>query len=169
MFRILPLIPVQAPGAVAAVRADGPDRLHQPAALADHRGFWTDAPWGGLSNFVDALTDEGFFDAVGRTFYFAGVAVVLELRPRLRAGHADLPSFRGRRFYTTIFLVPMMIVPIVVGYNFSMIYIDSGPLNQIWRRPERASASTPRIRWLSHPIAAQWGRSSSPTSGSGPR
>jgi multiple sugar transport system permease protein len=63
---------------------------------------------------------------------------------------------QSRRLYTTIFLVPMMIVPIVVGYNFSMIYIDSGPLNQILAPFMEAFGIDPRIRWLSHPIAAQW-------------
>ena len=50
----------------------------------------------------------------------------------------------------------MMIVPIVVGYNFSMIYIDSGPLNQILAPLLEPFGIDPRIRWLSHPIAAQW-------------
>ena len=63
---------------------------------------------------------------------------------------------RSRKLYTTIFLVPMMIVPIVVGYNFSMIYIDSGPLNQILAPFLERFGIDPRIRWLSHPVAAQW-------------
>ena len=50
----------------------------------------------------------------------------------------------------------MMIVPIVVGYNFSMIYIDSGPLNQLLAPFLDAVGIDPRIRWLSHPVAAQW-------------
>ena len=49
-----------------------------------------------------------------------------------------------------------MIVPIVVGYNFSMIYIDSGPLNQILAPFLERFGIDPRIRWLSHPVAAQW-------------
>jgi multiple sugar transport system permease protein len=50
----------------------------------------------------------------------------------------------------------MMIVPIVVGYNFSMIYIDSGPLNQLLAPVLERFGVDPRIRWLSHPVAAQW-------------
>jgi multiple sugar transport system permease protein len=50
----------------------------------------------------------------------------------------------------------MMIVPIVVGYNFSMIYIDSGPLNQLLAPLLGGFGIDPRIRWLSDPIAAQW-------------
>jgi hypothetical protein len=44
----------------------------------------------------------------------------------------------------------------VVGYNFSMIYIDSGPLNQILAPFLERFGIDPRIRWLSHPVAAQW-------------
>src|SRR5262245_10823101 len=63
---------------------------------------------------------------------------------------------RSRRLYITIFLVPMMVVPVVVGYNFSMIYVDSGPLNQLLAPLTTLLGVEPRIRWLSHPIAAQW-------------
>ena len=63
---------------------------------------------------------------------------------------------KSKKLYTTIFLVPMMIVPIVVGYNFSMIYIDSGPLNQLLAPFLERFGIDPRIRWLSHPVAAQW-------------
>src|SRR5215510_9537096 len=54
-----------------------------------------------------------------------------------------------------MFLIPMMIVPIVVGYNFSMIYIDSGPLNQLLAPVLERFGIDPRIRWLSDPTAAQ--------------
>jgi multiple sugar transport system permease protein len=64
-------------------------------------------------------------------------------------------EFAGRRLYITIFLSPMMVVPVVVGYNFSMIYVDSGPLSQILAPFFDLFGINPRIRWLSHPTAAQ--------------
>jgi len=111
----------------------------------------------GLGNYAAVLTDAEFWWALARTFYFAGVAVTLELL--IGFGLAMLVARRvhGRRLYITIFLVPMMVVPVVVGYNFSMIYLDSGPLNQILRPLTALLRIEPRIRWLSHPIAAQWG------------
>ncbi len=65
-------------------------------------------------------------------------------------------EFRGRKVYITIFLIPMMVVPVVVGYNFSMLYIDSGPINQLLAPFLTPFGIDPRIRWLSHPAAAQW-------------
>lgn len=152
VFRILPLIPVQL--LVLAL-------LFVPMVLTIYisllrwritRGFWTDAPWGGFSNFLDALTDEGFFDAVGRTFLFAGGAVVLELGIGFGLALLTYQSFRGRRFYFTVFLIPMMIIPVVVGYDFSMLLIDTGPLNSVL---SAVTGLDVRIRWLSDYRAAQ--------------
>jgi multiple sugar transport system permease protein len=83
--------------------------------------------------------------------------VALELLVGFGLAMLVAKHFRGRRLYITIFLVPMMVVPVVVGYNFSMIYLDSGPLNQILLPLTSLLGIEPRIRWLSHPIAAQWG------------
>ena len=110
----------------------------------------------GLLNFTKVLTDSAFWEAVGRTFYFAGVAVTLELLIGFFMAMFVHKVTRGRRFYITVFLVPMMVVPVVVGYNFSMIYVDSGPLNQILRPFLEMFGLNPRIRWLSYPAAAQW-------------
>lgn len=111
----------------------------------------------GLGNYVDVLTDVEFWWALARTFYFAGVAVALELVIGFGLAMLVARHFRGRRIYITVFLVPMMVVPVVVGYNFSMIYLDSGPLNQLLWPLTSLLGVEPRIRWLSHPLAAQWG------------
>ena len=94
----------------------------------------------------------GSSTAIGRTFLFAGGAVVLELGIGFGLALLTYRSFRGRRFYFTVFLIPMMIIPVVVGYDFSMLLIDTGPLNSV------LSALTGldlRIRWLSDYRAAQ--------------
>ena len=115
------------------------------------------ATFTGFTNYVTVIGDYQFWQAVGRTFYFGGVAVVLELVIGFVLAMLVSQTTRFKAFYTTIFLVPMMIVPVVVGYNFSMIYIDSGPLNQLLAPFLEPFGVDPRIRWLSHPVAAQWG------------
>src|SRR5262245_21556822 len=152
VFRLLPLVPVQF--LILAL-------LFIPFILTIYisllrwrltRGFWTEAEWGGLVNFADALTDEGFFAAIGRTVLFAGGAVILELLIGFGLALLTYRNFRGRRFYFTVFLIPMMIIPVVVGYDFSMLLVDTGPLNSV------LSALTGldlRIRWLSDYRAAQ--------------
>jgi multiple sugar transport system permease protein len=110
----------------------------------------------GFRNYEQVLMDAGFWEALGRTFYFAGVAVVLELLIGFFLAMLVHRVSRGRRIYITIFLIPMMVVPVVVGYNFSMIYLDSGPLNQLLAPLIGPFGINPRIRWLSNPLAAQW-------------
>jgi multiple sugar transport system permease protein len=112
--------------------------------------FW------GLGNYTDVLANSGFWIALGRTVYFAVCAVTLELLIGFVLAMLVMRIERGRRIYTTIFLAPMMIVPVVAGYNFSMIYLDSGPLNQLLAPFLEPFGINPRIRWLSDPTAAQW-------------
>jgi multiple sugar transport system permease protein len=110
----------------------------------------------GLENYSRVLAEPEFWWSLGRTFYFAGVAVSLELLLGFFLAMLLHKEFRGRRVYITIFLLPMMVVPVVTGYNFSMIYVDSGPLSQILAPFLEPIGINPRIRWLSHPVAAQW-------------
>ena len=119
-----------------------------------NRPFET-ATFSGFANYEDVLTSDLFWLSVGRTFYFAGAAVAVELVVGFVLAMLVNQCTGSKKLYTTIFLVPMMIVPIVVGYNFSMIYIDSGPLNQILAPVLQPFGIDPRIRWLSHPVAAQ--------------
>jgi multiple sugar transport system permease protein len=120
-----------------------------------NRPFET-ARFSGLENYESVLGNDQFWLALGRTFYFAGVAVAIELLVGFVLAMLVSKCTRSRKLYTAIFLAPMMIVPIVVGYNFSMIYIDSGPLNQLLAPFLDSLGIDPRIRWLSHPVAAQW-------------
>jgi multiple sugar transport system permease protein len=92
---------------------------------------WWEAPFVGIRNYVDILQDEGFLMALGRTLIVVAVAVCLEfgLGLFLTLLIASLP--RGRRIVTPIFLMPMMFLPIVTGYDFFMIFYGHGPLNAI--------------------------------------
>jgi len=109
----------------------------------------------GFRNYEQVLTDAGFWASLGRTFYFAGTAVIFELLIGFFLAMLVHQIVRGRRIYITLFLIPMMVVPVVAGYNFSMIYLDSGPLNQLLSPFSRLLGINPRIRWLSDPTAAQ--------------
>ncbi len=109
----------------------------------------------GFRNYEQVLNDPGFWASLGRTFYFAGTAVVFELLIGFVLAMMVHRVVRGRRIYITLFLIPMMVVPVVAGYNFSMIYLDSGPLNQLLSPITTTLGFDPRIRWLSDPTAAQ--------------
>jgi multiple sugar transport system permease protein len=120
-----------------------------------NRPFET-ARFSGLENYEAVLSTDLFWQSLGRTFYFAGMAVAFELVVGFVLAMLVNQCTLAKKLYTTIFLLPMMIVPIVVGYNFSMIYIDSGPLNQLLAPFLVPFGIDPRIRWLSDPVAAQF-------------
>jgi len=113
------------------------------------------AMFSGLVNFEAVLADPEFWAALGRTVSFAAIAVSIELFLGFCLAMLLAKETLGRRLYITIFLGPMMVVPVVVGYNFSMIYVDSGPLSQMLAPVLQPFGISPRIRWLSHPTAAQ--------------
>lgn len=116
------------------------------------RGVWWNAVFAGVENFVSAFQDERFVWALIRTFGFAAAAVPLELVLGFGLALLCRHHFRGRRFYTTTFLVPMMIVPAVVGYDLSMLLIDQGPFNQLL---SLLSGRTITVRWISDYTAAK--------------
>lgn len=109
----------------------------------------------GFRNYDQVIHDPGFWASLGRTFYFAGTAVFFELVIGFFLAMLVHQVVRGRRIYITLFLIPMMVVSVVAGYNFSMIFLDSGPLNQILSPLMNALGVDPRIRWLSDPTSAQ--------------
>lgn len=116
------------------------------------RGAWWNAPFTGLDSFAVALGDDRFLWALARTFGFAAVAVPLEVLLGFGLALLCRDAFRGRRVYSTIFIVPMMIVPAVVGYDLSMLLIDQGPVNQVL---SLLTGQTITVRWLSEYTAAK--------------
>ena len=113
------------------------------------------AEFSGLMNFDAVIYDTEFWASLWRTFSFASIAVSIELLLGFCLAMLLAKEVVWKRLYITIFLSPMMVVPVVVGYNFSMIYVDSGPLSQILTPFLELFGINPRIRWLSHPTAAQ--------------
>lgn len=124
-------------------------------------GPWWQASFGGFRNFTHVFRDPEFLYSIERSLAFAGIAVALEMLIGFILAFLVYKQIRGQKFYITIFLIPMMIVPVVVGYNFSMILIDTGPLNQIlaWLGLGPLAASLTGmefpIRWISAYRSAQ--------------
>ncbi len=87
------------------------------AWLDNYTRLFTDPRfWGSIENMAEVLVF-----GVGAQFLVGLVLALLLNRP-----------FRGRSWVITLFLLPMMICPVVVGCNWKMIYHYSyGPLNHI--------------------------------------
>ena len=81
-----------------------------------------EADWVGLKNYQDLLVDESFRESLFVTLKFAFIVVVLEMF--IGVGLALLldRNIRGMSLLRTIFILPMMIAPIVVGLMWRYMY-----------------------------------------------
>ncbi|UWU14402.1 sugar ABC transporter permease [Rhizobium sullae] len=82
----------------------------------------SEADWVGLGNYVKLLSDAQFHESVAVTITFAGVVVAAEMV--LGVGLALLldRNIRGLSVLKTLFILPMMIAPIVVGLMWRYMY-----------------------------------------------
>lgn len=109
------------------------------------RGDWWEASYYAVKNFGRVLTDERFVGSIGNTLLYAFTSVPVEFVLGLLLALSVHKITRGRSFFSGIFLVPMMVVPVVVGYNFTMIFSEAGPFNQLLTF---ISGTDIRVNWL---------------------
>lgn len=81
-----------------------------------------EADWVGLRNYANLLQDESFRESFWVTIKFASIVVTLEMV--IGVGLALLldRNIRGMSMLRTIFILPMMIAPIVVGLMWRYMY-----------------------------------------------
>jgi len=81
-----------------------------------------EADWVGLKNYTNLMQDEAFKESLWVTVKFAFIVVVLEMF--IGVGLALLldKNIKGISFLRTIFILPMMIAPIVVGLMWRYMY-----------------------------------------------
>jgi multiple sugar transport system permease protein len=102
--------------------------LHQWTA---YLGDWWNAEFVGLENFVDVLKDSRFYASLLRSLVFAGSSTILCLLIGFTLAYLMREPFRGRGLFYLLFITPMLVVPIAIGYNFEMLLVQKGPLNQV--------------------------------------
>ena len=106
-----------------------------------------EADWVGLSNYIGLLSDDSFRESFGVTLKFAVAVVSLEMV--IGVGLALLldRNIRGMSVLRTIFILPMMIAPIVVGLMWRYMYHPSvGIINRTLK-----NLGLEPIPWLSSP------------------
>ncbi len=99
---------------------------------APTRGSLLQARFVGFDNYADLLIyDTRFIEAVIRTILLSVICLSLEFALGLGLAVLFLREFRGKAILFSAFLTPMMILPVVVGYTFWMLFQSNGPINQI--------------------------------------
>jgi multiple sugar transport system permease protein len=108
-----------------------------------------EADWVGLRNYVSLISDPAFHESIGVTLIFATSVVTLEMA--LGVGLALLldRNIRGLTLLRTLFILPMMIAPIVVGLMWRYMY---HPSVGVFNRALKSMGFAP-IPWLSE---AHW-------------
>ncbi|WP_420410288.1 carbohydrate ABC transporter permease [Hoeflea sp.] len=90
--------------------------------------------WVGFDNFTKLMSGARFWSSLGITAIFALVAVPLQILAGLGLALLINSISRGREIYASLFLIPMMLAPIIVGFSWNLflnpIY---GPLNALLR------------------------------------
>ena len=96
------------------------------------RGSLLQATIVGLDNYKELLVyDTRFVEAVIRTVLISVVCLSLEFVFGLALAVLFMREFRGKAMLFSAFLTPMMILPVVVGYTFWMMFQSNGPINQV--------------------------------------
>ncbi len=112
------------------------------------RGSLFDARFVGFENYAELLIwDTRFLYAVIRTALISVACLSLEFLFGLGLAVLFLREFRGKSLLFSAFLTPMMILPVVVGYTFWMLFQSNGPINQII---EFLFGSQATIEWFRH-------------------
>ncbi|TVQ98566.1 MAG: sugar ABC transporter permease [Desulfovibrionales bacterium] len=119
------------------------------------RGTLLEANLIGFENYSELLFwDNRFVHAVVRTLLISGICLVLEFSLGLGLAVLFLREFRGKSLLFSAFLTPMMVLPVVVGYIFWMLFQSNGPINQILEIIFGAEAAVQWFRSPNHAVAA---------------
>ena len=84
-----------------------------------------EADWVGLKNYSDLLVDDAFRESLWVTLKFAFIVVFIEMVIGLGLALLLDRNIRGMSALRTIFILPMMIAPIVVGLMWRYMYHPS--------------------------------------------
>ncbi|HVI18702.1 MAG TPA: sugar ABC transporter permease [Gaiellales bacterium] len=91
-----------------------------------------DTSFQGLLNYAQLLHDTRFWEALGHTFVFLGVALPAELVLGLMLALLFLERMPGKQIFVALLVLPVVISPIIAGATWRLLFDNRfGPINQI--------------------------------------
>lgn len=105
----------------------------------------------GLDNFLTMFTDKRLFNAVIRTFYYAGLGTLIEVILGMLVALALVNFIRSniaRFVLLLIFLTPMTLSEAIASHTWLMMLTPQGYLNSFLR-----AMGLPPVGWLSESLA----------------
>lgn len=98
----------------------------------------------GVKNWTRLFSDERFWNALINTLVIVSVAVFVEYIIGLGLSLMLDKNVKGKNFFRVLFLVPMMLTPIAVGYIWRMMFNQTrGPIDHIL-----TLMGLPAVEWL---------------------
>lgn len=86
----------------------------------------------GLQNYFDLAVDPAFWNSMWLTAYQVVGTVSIQLVIGIAIALLLSQDFRGAQFLRSVYLIPMMTTPVVVGLMWRMLYnTDSGMINYL--------------------------------------
>ncbi len=109
----------------------------------------TPATWVGIANYRKLLSDPQIWHSFQVTARFVVLAVGLQFLLGFGLALLFHRSFAGKGFLLTLFLIPMMLSPVVVGLFWKFIFDPNwGIIDYLLRLPG--------FEWITHPQRALW-------------
>lgn len=85
-------------------------------------GVSREKPWVGFSNYVATFQDSAFWAALGRTFIYSFIAVILVNVVAFILAYLVTRGVKGQNFFRAGFFVPNLIGGIVLGYVWKFVF-----------------------------------------------
>ena len=112
-------------------------------------GVSRDKPFVGLANYVATFQDSAFWAALGRTFIYSFIAVILVNVVAFILAYLVTRGVKGQNFFRAGFFVPNLIGGIVLGYVWKFVFNRA-----LVAIGEAISVGTLSTSWLSTPNGA---------------
>jgi multiple sugar transport system permease protein len=107
---------------------------------------WFEASMVGFDNYISLLSDGTFLYSLALTVGVVITAVTAEFLIGFGLALLCQGEFPGRKLFVLLLLTPMMVMPVVAGNMFSILFRQGGPINAIL---SLLAGSTVEIAWLS--------------------
>ena len=114
-------------------------------------GSWWEAEYVGLDLFREVLSDPRFGWAIVRSLAFAAGSTIGCFLVGFALAYLMHKPFSGQALYYTIFILPMLTVPVVVAYTAEMLLYQNGPINDLITR---LTGFEFKPMWLTNPDLA---------------
>lgn len=121
-------------------------------ALFDWNGLTAETSWVGLDNFVWVFTSPVVLATAGNTLIFGIITITLQLGGGFLLAVALAGNGRIRQLGRTIFFIPVVLTPVVVGFLYSKILEPND--GELARALNAIGLSTLVHPWLADPNTA---------------